>query len=389
MADFLLPNPQNGLLIAEQASDELRMDRCPWEYDNDVSADDADDAPVACESGTIRLSTDFVNNPEVIYPTVITDDVKTLRTSLGNKAWSAFELAVERMVVYDSKTQLEDYDSDEWPSDEIDEVYGDFNHDVRKALWHCYLLGKKNGTDEGRLVLNKLLGGNDPSSSKVYKYKKITEPKLLPYGPPNPKAVTYKIEVQTPHARDKIHRHMLFRQRRYLKSVEHGLKEVVKLRVKLAMGRGLGSPDEVFRGLKKFQGYAHEHLWNAVHNAYDIGRFQGFEEGQKSIKKIYENEIWYTADSKIYSFVTTLKGNEIVVDLGSAKDEGQCECQACIHCIRTKTNKYFASWPRKFQEVKDVLDRVEGEFKCENDRKRRAEARAKIHGTPDKRQKMD
>ena len=123
----------------------------------------------------------------------------------------------------------------------------------------------------------------------------------------------------------------------------------------------------IVRHLRNELNCIRKHVSSAIYCSYEIGKFDGFEKGQNSIKDAYK-DLGCHSDAKIYSFATTLvDGYGTAVDLYSTV---KCGCGECIYCIRDNTAQYNGEWPGSYQSAKDAIDGVETELAKERRRKR-------------------
>ena len=354
--------------IVQRVRDELVHAReTAWEKRRELDPEAA-----TLVQPTIRLGTDYVRAPLVLQPSAIPFVVKYQRNKLGNRAWDAIELGIESLAGYFSKIQLEDFNLGYFRSgDSLDSIIESLNTGTRKCTWLSYLLGTNHGREEGQLVLKTILG-DLPTCSKMYACEPYQEDSLAQV---HPGVVRVKVKIETPDMREDKHSSLLDKNGKCLELVEAGVKKAVDLRVQMIVYES--GTDEtpqsrlqqelLGRHLQNELCSIRQHILNAIYCSYDIGKFDGFEQGQNSMKDTYK-DLDCHCDAKIYSFATTLMdGNGTTVDLYSPV---KCGCGQCIYCIRDNTTRYEDQWPGRFQSAKDTIDRVETELAEERRRKR-------------------
>mmetsp|Transcript_37179 Transcript_37179/g.90344 ORF Transcript_37179/g.90344 Transcript_37179/m.90344 type:complete len:193 (-) Transcript_37179:29-607(-) len=179
--------------------------------------------------------------------------------------------------------------------------------------------------------------------------------------------MSLKINVQGQCARDRKHASMVSQYCKALKSVECGLSAAVQNKVSLTTRGPADDPKQIIGMLESDLRYVRNHVWNCVHKAFEIGKFDGYEWGQNAVKDTYK-DLGCHSDGNIYSFATTLTEYGITIDVDDPK---KCECEICWRCMSVETTKYEDMLLSKIQSAKNVATRVEREFDEERERKRR------------------
>lgn len=142
---------------------------------------------------------------------------------------------------------------------------------------------------------------------------------------------------------------------KYIKSVEVLCHRILRDRVELTMANAPEHPRETHRRLGENLSSLQAQLGNSIYSAYSIGHFDGFEEGQMKIKKLYSH-LGYDGDHKIYSPITSPWSKALAIDLYS---EIICECKQCNYCIHRRNSSSEEKLLTEYQLVKDTVERLE------------------------------
>ena len=311
---------------------------------------------------TIRLGEDWLDKPVILQKKKLSQEIRVLRDRLSNRALAAVELGVEDLHTCVSKVKLEDYERNEWPHTDVQGFQKRLSSALQRCFWLAYRAGHDEGLEEGQMVLKTILG-KCPSSSRVYKYEKRSC-----FLPIREKAsdVHLKLNVEDANERERKYSSMLFKYGKALFSVECGLKNVIDQRIEITVQQSDSKPSETTRHLGIDYHHLRTEINNCVYTVFDIGQFDGFEEGQNSVKDTYK-DLGCHLDGKIYTFATTSTQYGITLDEDS--DE-RCMCGQCFRCWTAETTTYEDNWIEKFQRAKDISGHVEAAFEEERERKR-------------------
>ena len=284
----------------------------------------------------IRLGLDFIELIPTSHGENPYDANRDVLDGSSQTVLLALENGVNRLIAHYADLFIRSVqgDKDDWITSASYASHRDkMITDVREALLSSYFLGWHDGHEHGKRELNIMLG-NNPSAATWYSYvlpllttsercdkrKEATKSSRFALVP---------VRIDLPADRTEQWNSLLHKLEDAIDSLETVTLNLLRFRVRLFFLRQKFTPVNLGSS-EKFETLICSKVAVVTEKMYNMGFFNGVEEGQAHVKESYKR----FRDDKVYALLDDNKRMWTLVDTAVSFS---CECGQCPPCIGKKT----------------------------------------------------
>ena len=335
LADFIKADVELSLNLANEISLDMEENRrlCLKEI-NQPQKDVDGQAIQQIPMDAIRLGMDFTFDPTTSAGESPYDANREHLYGCRERVVSAFENVVNRLLPHYAERfiRLAEVEGSGCtygvvPTEGPQEFCEKLITEVQDPLFSAYVLGTYDGFEHGQGQLRTMLGRN-PASAIWYPYIKFMDEDKESWDHRNRVSGSYEklpVGVESPEERAELFGFLLQRTLTSVESLEAVTLSLVKFRLRLFFVKGkavpvdLDSPDKLGTLLCT-------KIADVVEGMYNMGFFNGIEEGQAHVKKTYSRY----RDDKTYTLLGNNKSQWVFVDTMLPVP---CDCSQCPRCV--------------------------------------------------------
>ena len=321
----MAPRIKSELLESRRICLKTFKKECDWGCDCTATNVDRKEA----DNGSVRVGSPFLHQPITIDRFSPTHDNLQLLEAVKRLLKFKVEKCCNNLIAHyvdlylhgDKVKEMERFVGRYYtPSRSLAD---DLKKQIQFQIWSAFNLGKHDGFEDGRRMMQIILGHNPadtcwrPIVKKDDDQKKPSKTTKLP------------VKLESPSERHKNYIQLLDRTLSVVQVVEVIIMKLVKFRLRLfLLGR---KPSMVKMDTScKQEVCVGEKLDIICDRVYRLGHFSGFESGQ-AYTRIPYSEVW--DDFQTYTLLDNNQDNWLVVDRNQTSD---CSCMLCPQCIRAE-----------------------------------------------------
>lgn len=321
----MAPRVKSELLESRRMCLKTFKKECDWGCECTVT--NVDRKEVA--NGSIRVGSPFLHQPITVdrfSPTHVNlqllEAVKRLlkfkvEKCCNNLIAHYVDLYMNEDTVKEKERFAGQYYTTSWS------LANDLKKEIQFQIWSAFNLGKHDGFEDGRRMMQIILGHN-PADTCWRPIVTKDDGKQQ-----QNKCTKLPVKLESPSERHKRFIQLLDRTLSVVQVVEVILMKLVKYRLRLFL---LGRKPRMVKmdSLCKQEVYVCEKLDNICDRVYKLGRYSGFESGQ-TYSRIPYSEVW--DDFQTYTLLDNNQDNWLSINNNQTSD---CSCMACPQCIRAE-----------------------------------------------------